>query len=84
MTATIDLNADLGESFGAYTIGNDKDVLQLISSANITCGFHAGDPRVMFSTCTEAILLGYAWERTQVIKTVQALADVQWLITPKN
>lgn len=58
MTATIDLNADLGESFGAYTIGNDKDVLQLISSANIACGFHAGDPRVMFSTCTEAIAAG--------------------------
>lgn len=58
MAASIDLNADLGESFGAYTIGNDKEVLQLISSANIASGFHAGDPSVMYATCTEAIAVG--------------------------
>ncbi|MCH1626164.1 LamB/YcsF family protein [Ferdinandcohnia quinoae] len=47
---TIDLNCDLGESFGAYKIGNDKQVLQYITSANIACGFHAGDPHVMQKT----------------------------------
>lgn len=43
----IDLNADLGESFGIYHIGNDERLMPLISSANIACGFHAGDPSVM-------------------------------------
>ncbi len=46
----IDLNCDLGESFGAYTIGNDGKVLPLISSANIACGYHAADPVVMDRT----------------------------------
>ncbi|MBO6158005.1 MAG: 5-oxoprolinase subunit PxpA [Firmicutes bacterium] len=46
----VDLNADLGESFGAYTIGMDKEVLQFITSANVACGFHAGDPLVMAKT----------------------------------
>lgn len=44
---SIDLNCDLGESFGAYTIGMDAEVLPFVSSANIACGFHAGDPSVM-------------------------------------
>ena len=46
----IDLNCDLGESFGAYTIGNDERVIPLISSANVACGFHAADPVVMDRT----------------------------------
>ena len=44
---SIDLNCDLGESFGAYTIGCDEEVLPYITSANIACGYHAGDPAVM-------------------------------------
>lgn len=46
----IDLNSDLGESFGRYTIGNDKEVIPLISSANVACGYHASDPVVMRRT----------------------------------
>jgi len=46
----VDLNSDLGESFGAYTIGKDEDILPLVSSANVACGFHAGDPGVMAKT----------------------------------
>ncbi|MDD6729269.1 MAG: LamB/YcsF family protein [Eubacteriales bacterium] len=46
----IDLNSDLGESFGAYKIGNDENIIPLISSANIACGYHAGDPLVMDKT----------------------------------
>lgn len=46
----IDLNCDLGESYGVYKIGNDKEVLKHISSANIACGYHAGDHNVMMET----------------------------------
>ena len=46
----VDLNCDLGESFGAYTIGNDKEVIPLITSANVACGYHAGDALVMEKT----------------------------------
>ena len=46
----IDLNADVGESFGAYKLGRDEDLIPLITSANIACGFHAGDPGVMRAT----------------------------------
>jgi 5-oxoprolinase (ATP-hydrolysing) subunit A len=46
----IDINCDMGESFGAYTIGMDAEVLPHITSANIACGFHAGDPMVLRKT----------------------------------
>jgi UPF0271 protein len=46
----IDLNADMGESFGSWVKGNDEALLDIISSANIACGFHAGDPDVMAKT----------------------------------
>lgn len=46
----VDLNSDLGESFGAYSLGNDAGILQYVSSANVACGFHAGDPLVMSDT----------------------------------
>jgi 5-oxoprolinase (ATP-hydrolysing) subunit A len=52
---SINLNADLGESFGAYNIGDDIRLLTSISSANIACGFHAGDPVVMQDTVKNAI-----------------------------
>ena len=46
----IDLNSDVGESFGIYKLGLDEEVIPLISSANVACGFHAGDPAVMRHT----------------------------------
>ncbi len=46
----VDLNADLGESFGPYSIGNDSDMLDIVTSANIACGFHGGDPNIMADT----------------------------------
>lgn len=52
---TMDLNCDMGESFGAYTLGMDATVMQYISSANIACGFHAGDPVVMDKTVRLAV-----------------------------
>ncbi len=56
----IDLNCDLGESFGAYTLGQDESILPLITSANIACGFHAGDPGVMQSTVLQCLKYGVA------------------------
>lgn len=50
----VDLNADLGESFGAYTMGNDEEMLEIITSANVACGFHGGDPLVMRKTLAMA------------------------------
>lgn len=50
MRSCIDLSADLGESYGDYTIGNDDALLALLTSANVACGFHAGDPRVLDRT----------------------------------
>lgn len=54
----IDLNSDLGESFGAYKIGNDQEVLKYITSANIACGYHAGDHNVMMDTVKAAQKFG--------------------------
>ncbi|WP_336882071.1 5-oxoprolinase subunit PxpA [Priestia koreensis] len=51
----VDLNCDLGESFGAYQIGNDQEILNYVTSANIACGFHAGDPSVMRKTVQFAL-----------------------------
>mgnify|MGYP001229084963 CR=1 FL=1 len=54
----IDLNADVGESFGAYTLGQDEAVMRHITSANIACGLHAGDPCVMRDTVRLAVTAG--------------------------
>ena len=54
----INLNADLGESYGAWTMGSDTELLQVINSANIACGFHAGDPVVMRETVRLAVAHG--------------------------
>lgn len=56
----IDLNCDLGESFGRYTLGEDAALMQVISSANIACGLHAGDPLVMAQTVALAAQAGVA------------------------
>jgi UPF0271 protein len=51
----IDLNADLGESFGAWRLGYDAALLPLVTSANVACGFHAGDPLTIRQTCAAAV-----------------------------
>ncbi len=56
----IDLNSDVGESFGAYRLGADADVMRSITSANVACGFHAGDPDVMRETVRLAREAGVA------------------------
>jgi 5-oxoprolinase (ATP-hydrolysing) subunit A len=57
----IDLNADVGESFGAWTLGDDDAMLGVVTSANVACGFHAGDPLTLRTTCR------YAAERGVVV-----------------
>ncbi|ALW84154.1 lactam utilization protein LamB [Hymenobacter sedentarius] len=59
-TLTVDLNCDMGESFGAWTLGNDAALMPFITSANIACGFHAGDPAVMKQTVRAALRHGVA------------------------
>jgi UPF0271 protein len=54
MTRSIDLNSDLGESFGPWSMGDDAAMLQIVNSANIACGGHASDPETMFQTLTLA------------------------------
>ncbi len=56
----IDINCDLGESFGAYTLGNDEALMPFITSANIACGMHAGDPRIMHQTVQTCVRQGVA------------------------
>ncbi|OUQ87785.1 lactam utilization protein LamB [Brevibacillus brevis] len=57
---TVDLNCDMGESFGAYHLGNDQEILSYITSANVACGFHAGDPATMKKTVQMALKAGVA------------------------
>jgi 5-oxoprolinase (ATP-hydrolysing) subunit A len=58
--ARLDLNADLGEGFGHWTAGDDEGLLAVISSANVACGFHAGDPVIMRRVCEQAVARGVA------------------------
>jgi len=60
MDHRIDLNSDLGEGFGTWRLGDDEAMLDVVSSANIACGFHAGDPRALLATCERAAARGVA------------------------
>jgi 5-oxoprolinase (ATP-hydrolysing) subunit A len=60
MVHAVDLVADLGEGFGAYRMGDDDALLDVLTSANIACGFHAGDPRIMDATVASCVQRGVA------------------------
>lgn len=60
MTYQVDLNCDMGESFGVYKLGRDEEILNYVTSANIACGFHAGDPATMRRTVHTALEKGVA------------------------
>lgn len=60
MSRSIDLNSDLGEGFGSWSMGDDIAMLDLVSSANVACGYHAGDPDIMRRTVREAKARGVA------------------------
>ncbi len=61
----IDLNSDLGESFGRWELGDDEALLSVVTSANVACGFHAGDPLVLRRVCEQAarrgVVIGAKW-----------------------
>lgn len=57
---TVDLNSDLGEGFGHWTMGDDDALLQVVTSANVACGFHAGDGSIMRLVCAQAVERGVA------------------------
>ncbi len=54
MRPAIDLNSDLGEGFGVWTLGDDASLLDVVTSANVACGFHAGDPDILRRICGQA------------------------------
>ena len=57
---TIDLNSDMGEGFGPWHMGDDAAMLDIVTSANVACGWHAGDPNIMFRTAERAKSNGVA------------------------
>ena len=76
----IDLVADLGERFGAWTMGDDEALLDLLTSANVACGFHAGDPRIMDAT-VRATASSAAWPsaRTRAFPIWSGSAAARWI-----
>ncbi len=80
----VDLNSDLGESFGAYTIGRDANILELVTSCNIACGFHAGDPAVMNTTVQQAVENGVAIGAHPGLNDLEGFGRRAMQITPKE
>ena len=70
MTLTVDLNADMGESFGPWVMGDDLSLLGIVTSANIACGGHAGDAETMFATLQEAASRGVSID-SDIVPSVQ-------------
>jgi len=80
----VDLNSDLGESFGNYTLGCDAEVLKYVTSANIACGFHAGDPTVMRETIKLALASGTALGAHPGLPDLQGFGRRNMAITPQE
>ena len=80
----IDINVDMGESFGRYKIGNDEEVMKYISSANIACGFHASDPSVMDRTVKLAKKYGVAAGAHTSLRDLQGFGRREMKITPEE
>jgi UPF0271 protein len=84
MAKTIDLNCDMGESFGAWTMGQDEALLGLVTSANIACGFHAGDPATMLRTVQLAAAQGVAVGAHPALPDLQGFGRRTMGITPEE
>ncbi len=80
----VDLNCDMGESYGIYQIGNDEAILPYITSANIACGFHAGDPRVMRRTVKKALKYNVAIGAHPGLPDLQGFGRRQMAISAKE
>lgn len=83
-TATIDLNCDMGESFGAWRMGDDLAILDHVTSANIACGFHAGDPATMHRTVEAALAKGVAVGAHPGLPDLQGFGRRTMAITPRE
>ncbi len=75
----VDLNSDLGESFGSWKMGNDDQILPVVTSANIACGFHAGDPLGILKTLRKAVELNVTIGAHVLIQTSSVLVAVIWM-----
>jgi len=84
MRAAVDLNCDMGESFGAWKMGSDAVVLEHVSSANIACGFHAGDPVVMHRTVQAAFERGVAVGAHPSLPDLQGFGRRAMRVTPEE
>jgi UPF0271 protein len=78
----IDLNCDMGESFGAWTMGQDEAVLPFVTSANVACGFHAGDPQVMLATVRAAVRHGVKVGAHVALPDLQGFGRREMKVTP--
>ena len=84
MSRTIDLNCDMGESYGAWTMGADAEVMPFISSANIACGFHGGDPATIRKTVALALEHGVAVGAHPSLPDIQGFGRRAMKITPQE
>ena len=83
MTRHIDLNCDMGESFGAWRMGQDEALLALVTSANIACGYHAGDPATMMKTVQCAVARGVALGAHPSLPDLQGFGRRTMAISPE-
>jgi UPF0271 protein len=82
--AKVDLNCDIGESFGAYSLGNDEELLDFATSANIACGFHAGDPATMRKTVRMALKKNVAIGVHPGLQDLAGFGRREMMITPQE
>lgn len=81
---TIDINSDLGESFGAWRMGDDAALLAIVSSANIACGFHGGDPDIMRGTVAMAVQHDVAIGAHVSLPDLQGFGRREMAVTPNE
>jgi len=84
MNKRIDLNSDLGEGFGAWQMGDDAAILEHVTSANIACGFHAGDPHVMRRTVQRAVQRGVRVGAHPSLPDLQGFGRREMRVTPQE
>ncbi len=80
----VDLNSDLGESFGRYQLGEDAALLELVTSANVACGWHAGDPGIMRDTVAAALARGVAVGAHPGLPDLQGFGRRELRVSPQE
>ena len=84
MGVKIDINADMGESYGRWTLGNDVELMPFLSSANVACGYHGGDPHVMRNTVRLLASTASASAPTCRSPTSSASDGGEWTSPPRS